>query len=199
MPHSSSEVAASPVEHRINYGRLYPGKSYKADCTCGWTCDGSRDEVTAAVRRHEDQRPEPHAAVNPAALVQEAIQAWPQFDTPHDQVSGADLVEWFCAWRERAKALQLPASAEHAALRLFYVTPSADVGGAHAEAGVMAASPEEALAVVAAELGLALTFQEQEDGSPGDDWFVRQIPDALPSTRGMVTDHFAFSFWRVKE
>jgi hypothetical protein len=62
-----------------------------------------------------------------------------------------------------------------------------------------AASPEEALAVVAAELGLALTFQEQEDGSPGDDWFVRQIPDALPSTRGMVTDHFAFSFWRVKE
>ena len=36
-------------------------------------------------------------------LLGEAVDAWPQFDTPHDQVSGADLVEWFAEWRERAK------------------------------------------------------------------------------------------------
>ena len=34
--------------------------------------------------------------------------AWPQFDGAPDtdlNVSGADLVDWFCAWRERAKAV----------------------------------------------------------------------------------------------
>ena len=40
-------------EHRINYGRLHPGKTYKADCTCGWTAEGERKSVIAAVRKHE--------------------------------------------------------------------------------------------------------------------------------------------------
>lgn len=39
-----------------------------------------------------------------AALLKQAVEAWPQFDTEHNEVSGADLVEWFSAWRERAKA-----------------------------------------------------------------------------------------------
>lgn len=43
-------------------------------------------------------------AGTPRALLLEAIEAWPQLDTEHEQVSGADLVEWFQAWRERAKA-----------------------------------------------------------------------------------------------
>ena len=38
-----------------------------------------------------------------AKLVQEAIDSWPQLDS--DQyISGADLVDWFSDWRERAKA-----------------------------------------------------------------------------------------------
>jgi len=41
------------MEHRINYGRLYPGQTYKADCTCGWTSAGPRERVYAAVREHE--------------------------------------------------------------------------------------------------------------------------------------------------
>lgn len=40
---------------------------------------------------------------NAAAMLREAVDAWPQFDTDHEQVSGADLVEWFAAWRERAR------------------------------------------------------------------------------------------------
>jgi hypothetical protein len=35
-------------------------------------------------------------------LVKEAVEAWPQFDGDV-HVSGADLVEWFEAWRRRAK------------------------------------------------------------------------------------------------
>lgn len=41
------------ADHRINYGRLFPGKSFKADCTCGWSNEGERDNVLAAVREHE--------------------------------------------------------------------------------------------------------------------------------------------------
>jgi hypothetical protein len=45
------------------------------------------------------------------ALIQEAVQAWPQFDLDPSMpgttesechVSGADLVEWFSEWRKRA-------------------------------------------------------------------------------------------------
>jgi len=35
-------------------------------------------------------------------VLQEAIRAWPQFDTESDPVSGPDLVEWFAFWREKA-------------------------------------------------------------------------------------------------
>ena len=44
-------------EHRINYGRLYPGKTFKADCTCGWSNEGARETVIAAVREHENLVP----------------------------------------------------------------------------------------------------------------------------------------------
>jgi len=37
-------------------------------------------------------------------LLREAIEAWPQFDTQHEEVSGADLVDWFYDFRQRAKA-----------------------------------------------------------------------------------------------
>ena len=40
-------------------------------------------------------------------LLEEAVQAFPQFDVPTNQtpdVSGADLVEWFDSWRQRVKA-----------------------------------------------------------------------------------------------
>lgn len=40
-------------------------------------------------------------------LLEEAVQAFPQFDVPPTEtpnVSGADLVEWFDAWRQRVKA-----------------------------------------------------------------------------------------------
>jgi hypothetical protein len=47
---------------------------------------------------------------NPARdHVQQAIEAWPQFDAPPDapdsvaHVGGADMVEWFAQWREDAK------------------------------------------------------------------------------------------------
>lgn len=40
-------------EHRINYGRLFLEKTYKADCSCGWTCKGDRERVLAAVHEHE--------------------------------------------------------------------------------------------------------------------------------------------------
>ena len=44
------------AEHRINYGRLFPSKThYKADCTCGWSSEGDRETVYAAVRKHEDE------------------------------------------------------------------------------------------------------------------------------------------------
>ncbi len=46
-------------------------------------------------------------AVSPAdeqmrQLLQDAIDAWPQFDTD-EPVNGGDLVEWFGEWREQAK------------------------------------------------------------------------------------------------
>ncbi len=40
-------------------------------------------------------------------LLEEAVRAFPQFDVPPadtPNVSGADLVEWFDAWRQRVKA-----------------------------------------------------------------------------------------------
>ena len=37
------------------------------------------------------------------ALLRQAINAWPQFDSDQD-VSGADLAEWFALWRRKAKA-----------------------------------------------------------------------------------------------
>ena len=37
-------------------------------------------------------------------LVAEAVEAWPQFDGD-EPVAGADLVEWFCEWRGRAKVM----------------------------------------------------------------------------------------------
>jgi hypothetical protein len=39
----------------------------------------------------------------PWALVGEAIDAWPEFDDEHTPVNGGDLVEWFGAWRDRAR------------------------------------------------------------------------------------------------
>lgn len=48
------EFELKPVEeHRLNYGRLSPGKTYKADCTCGWSFEGTKDETRAAVKEHE--------------------------------------------------------------------------------------------------------------------------------------------------
>lgn len=38
-------------------------------------------------------------------LLQEAVDSWPSFDHPYEQVSGADLVDWFYEWRERVKEL----------------------------------------------------------------------------------------------
>ncbi len=35
-------------------------------------------------------------------VLQEAIRAFPQFDTESEEVSGADLVEWFAEWRKSA-------------------------------------------------------------------------------------------------
>ena len=35
-------------------------------------------------------------------VLQSAINAWPQFDTDNESVSGADMVEWFAAWRQEA-------------------------------------------------------------------------------------------------
>ena len=48
------------------------------------------------------------APAKPTALdlIREAIEAWPQYDGDGDgelHVSGADLVDWFGEWRERAK------------------------------------------------------------------------------------------------
>ena len=37
-------------------------------------------------------------------VLQEAIRAFPQFDTESEEVSGADLVEWFAEWRKTAIA-----------------------------------------------------------------------------------------------
>jgi len=49
----------TPMEHRLNYGRLWPDTLFKADCSCGWTTGkGSRDAVIAAVREHEKLIPE---------------------------------------------------------------------------------------------------------------------------------------------
>lgn len=46
-------------------------------------------------------------ANNMECLIAQAVEAWPQFDRDGDgelNVSGADLVDWFGEWRERAKA-----------------------------------------------------------------------------------------------
>lgn len=48
------------------------------------------------------------APARPTALdlIREAVEAWPQFDNQYsDNISGADLVDWFGEWRERAKAV----------------------------------------------------------------------------------------------
>ena len=37
------------------------------------------------------------------ALLEEAVNAWPEFDDDTAPVSGADLVEWFGAWRDEVK------------------------------------------------------------------------------------------------
>jgi hypothetical protein len=39
------------------------------------------------------------------AQLQFAVKAWPQFDTDNEEVSGADLVEWFAFWRDDTKRL----------------------------------------------------------------------------------------------
>jgi len=33
------------------------------------------------------------------ACLQNACDAWPEFDIADDEVSGADMVHWFSAWR----------------------------------------------------------------------------------------------------
>lgn len=38
-------------------------------------------------------------------LLAEAINQWPEYDTEDEEVDGCDLVTWFAAWRERAKAV----------------------------------------------------------------------------------------------
>lgn len=52
------------TEHRVNYGRLHPGKTYKADCSCGWTFEGTRDETHKAVRDHDGTNEAFDVAVN---------------------------------------------------------------------------------------------------------------------------------------
>lgn len=44
--------------HRINFGRLWPGQDYRADCSCCWQFQGTRDAVLAAMRDHENLIPE---------------------------------------------------------------------------------------------------------------------------------------------
>lgn len=40
-------------EHQINHGRLWPTKVHKADCTCGWSHEGTTEEVKRAKAAHE--------------------------------------------------------------------------------------------------------------------------------------------------
>lgn len=63
----------------------------KAPFTCG-TISGYEYSVEAIKEK----------PVTSDALLREAIDAWPQFDND-EEVSGADMVEWFADWRERAK------------------------------------------------------------------------------------------------
>ncbi|TJW14405.1 MAG: hypothetical protein E5W82_10540 [Mesorhizobium sp.] len=49
----------------------------------------------------------PHPVAGPAELaakLQEAVDAWPQFDG-EDEVNGGDMVEWFGTFRSEARAL----------------------------------------------------------------------------------------------
>jgi hypothetical protein len=38
-----------------------------------------------------------------APMLLEAIEQWPELDDPDMDLSGADLLDWFAQWRERAK------------------------------------------------------------------------------------------------
>lgn len=61
------------------------------------------------IRKRESRRirEEHNALFNSHAelleIVREAVDHWAEFDND-DEVSGADLVEWFAQWREKAKA-----------------------------------------------------------------------------------------------
>jgi hypothetical protein len=61
------------------------------------------DGLTAAELQRVRDR-----ANNLECLLAQAVEEWPQFDRDGDgelNVSGADLVDWFGEWRERARAL----------------------------------------------------------------------------------------------
>jgi hypothetical protein len=51
----ADQRAKIKADHRINWGRLSPGSSYKADCTCGWSHEGTKEQVRAAVTEHETE------------------------------------------------------------------------------------------------------------------------------------------------
>lgn len=40
-------------KHRINYGRVWPGETYKADCDCGWSAErASAEEIKSEIIAH---------------------------------------------------------------------------------------------------------------------------------------------------
>jgi hypothetical protein len=70
-----------------------------------WQCRQQRGENEMSKCYDIDHEAEEAKEKLPAleTILTEAINAWPQFDTSDEEVSGADLVEWFSEWRERAK------------------------------------------------------------------------------------------------
>lgn len=47
-------IVAKPAEdHRINFGRLFPSEMYKGDCSCGWSYQGHREQLRAAMHQHK--------------------------------------------------------------------------------------------------------------------------------------------------
>lgn len=70
--------------------------------TC-WIDDVTEEHVCAYTgKRTSEHPPDPEAM---KALIREAVAAWADdFDTDN-HINGADLVEWFSGWRQRARAV----------------------------------------------------------------------------------------------
>ena len=61
-----------------------------------------RNEPLCSDREQEANASLIAAAPDMDALLREALDAWPQFDTD-DDVNGGDMVDWFGQWRVRVK------------------------------------------------------------------------------------------------